>query len=83
MEPPASRDSISERATVWTSTRQRVVERLVDEPPDRVVTPTCLLRERAASAELPAALPPRRSAAAAGGLAELRATVNERPVIPA
>jgi hypothetical protein len=64
-------------------TRQRVVEQLIDARPPRVVTPDLVLRSERRLSDLPAAasvsieVVPR-----AGGLAELRAAVNERPVVP-
>lgn len=65
-------------------TRQRVVERLIDVKAETVVTPNLLLRSERRLGELPAAVSTSvELRPAAGGLAELRATVNERPVIPA
>jgi hypothetical protein len=65
-------------------TRQRVVERLVDVKAGTVVTPNLLLRSERRLAELPAAVSTSvELRPAAGGLAELRATVNERPVFAA
>lgn len=65
-------------------TRQRVVERLVDVKAGSVVTPNLLLRSERRLGELPAAVSTSvELRPAAGGLAELRATVNERPVFPA
>ncbi len=65
-------------------TRQRVVERLVDVKAGSVVTPNLLLRSERRLGELPAAVSTSLELRpAAGGLAELRATVNERPVFPA
>ena len=64
-------------------TRQRVVEQLIDAKPSLVVTPDLLLRSERRLRELPAAqsasvdVTPRP-----GGLAEMRAAVNERPVLP-
>jgi peptidase C39-like protein len=64
-------------------TRQRVVERLVDIQPGTIVTPEALIRSERRLFDLPAAsstaidLAPKP-----GGLAELHATVNERPVLP-
>ena len=66
-----------------TRTRQRVVEQLLAVQPPRVVTPELVLRSERRLQALPAALSasvdvvPRP-----GGLAELRATVNERPLMP-
>ena len=66
-----------------TRTRQRVVEQLLDVQAPRVVTPELVLRSERRLLQLPAALSasvdvvPRP-----GGLAELRATVNERPLMP-
>src|SRR6185503_12371163 len=65
-------------------TRQRVVESLVGTRPDALVTPGMLIRSERRLFDLPAAsstiidLVPKP-----GGLAELHATVNERPVLPA
>ena len=64
-------------------TRQRPVERLVGIHPGSVITPALLTRSERRLRELPAAA----SAAVdivpkPGGLAELRATVNERPLVP-
>lgn len=65
-------------------TRQRVVENLVGARAGSVVTPDILTRSERRLRDLPAAasaaidLVPRP-----GGLAELRATVNERPLLPA
>lgn len=65
-------------------TRQRVVERLIGASAGTVVTPNLLLRSERRLGELPAAVSTSvELRPAAGGLAELRATVNERPVIPA
>ena len=65
-------------------TRQRVVERLVDVKAGSVVTPNLLLQSERRLGELPAAVSTSLELRpAAGGLAELRATVNERPVFPA
>ena len=65
-------------------TRQRVVERLVDANAGAVVTPNLLLRSERRLGELPAAVSTSiELRPAAGGLAELRATVNERPAFPA
>lgn len=65
-------------------TRQRVVEQLVDVKANAVVTPNLLLRSERRLAELPAAVSTSvELRPAAGGVAELRATVNERPVMPA
>ena len=65
-------------------TRQRVVEQLVDAKPGTVVTPDLLLRSERRLRELPAAVSTSvELRPTAGGLAELRATVNERPVFPA
>ena len=64
-------------------TRQRVVERLVGTQPGTVITPGMLIRSERRLFDLPAAasaiidLVPKP-----GGLAELHATVNERPVLP-
>ena len=65
-------------------TRQRVVERLVDARPGSLVTPDMVIRSERRLRDLPSA------ASAAidvvprpGGLAELRAAINERPVLPA
>lgn len=64
-------------------TRQRVVEQLIAAEPPRVVTPDLVLRSERRLRDLPAAssasvdVVPRP-----GGLAELRATINERPVVP-
>jgi hypothetical protein len=64
-------------------TRQRVVENLLGTQPGTVVTPGMLIRAERRLRDLPAA-----SSSAIdvvpkpGGLAELRATVNERPVLP-
>jgi len=65
-------------------TRQRVVESLVGTQPGTVITPGMLIRSERRLFDLPAAsstvidLVPK-----GGGLAELHATVNERPVLPA
>jgi predicted double-glycine peptidase len=65
-------------------TRQRVVEGLVDARPGSVVTEDVVSRSERRLRELPSAastsieLVPR-----AGGLAELRATIHERPLLPA
>ena len=64
-------------------TRQRVVERLVGTHPGSVITPALVTRSERRLRELPAAA----SAAVdvvpkPGGLAELRAAVNERPLVP-
>ena len=65
-------------------TRQRVVEQLVDAKPATVVTPDLLLRSERRLRELPAAVSTSvELRPTPGGLAELRATVNERPVVPA
>jgi hypothetical protein len=64
-------------------TRQRVVEELIRVRPPRIVTNDVVLRSERRLRDLPAAssatveVVPRP-----GGLAELRALVNERPVIP-
>ncbi len=64
-------------------TRQRIVEQLIATAPPEVVTPDLMLRSERRLRELPAALSasvdvvPRP-----GGLAELRAAVNERPLMP-
>ena len=65
-------------------TRQRVVEGLVDAQPGSVVTSDIVIRSERRLRDLPSAA----SAALAlvprpGGLAELRATINERPLLPA
>jgi hypothetical protein len=64
-------------------TRQRPVERLIGVQPQALVTPGVLLRSERRLRELPSA----ESAVidfapTPGGLAELRATVNERPLLP-
>jgi hypothetical protein len=65
-------------------TRQRVVEQLVDVKPGTVVTPNLLLRSERRLRDLPAAVSTSvELRPTPGGLAELRATVNERPVFPA
>ena len=67
-----------------TRTRQRVVERLVGSEPGSRVTPVLMVRSERRLGDLPAAssnaidLVPKP-----GGLAELHATINERPVMPA
>ena len=64
-------------------TRQRVVESLIGTQPGAVVTTGMLIRAERRLSDLPAAsstaidLVPKP-----GGLAELRATVNERPLVP-
>jgi predicted double-glycine peptidase len=64
-------------------TRQRVVESLVGTEPGTVINPGTFIRSERRLLELPAAsstaidLVPKP-----GGLAELHATVNERPVLP-
>jgi hypothetical protein len=64
--------------------RQRVVEELLDTKPGTVVTPSLMLLIERRLRDLPAAtstsvdLRPRP-----GGLAELHAVINERPVFPA
>ena len=66
-----------------TRTRQRVVEHLIGTAPGTVVTADLLLRSERRLRDLPAT-----SSAAIevvprpGGLAELRAAVNERPLVP-
>ena len=64
-------------------TRQRVVERLVGAASGTIVTPNLVLLSERRLRDLPAA----SSAAVevvprSGGLAELRAAVNERPLVP-
>ena len=77
------------RLDVWrvdglVQTRQRVVERLIGTSSGSLVTPRLLLRSERRLRELPSA----SSASVAvtprpDGVAELRATVNERPLVPA
>jgi hypothetical protein len=62
-------------------TRQRVVEKLIGADPGIVVTSNVVLRSERRLDELPAAMSTRLELLPTpGGLAELRATVNERPV---
>jgi hypothetical protein len=64
-------------------TRQRVVETLIGADPGLVVTPNIVLRSERRLRELPAAVSTSiELRPTPGGLAELRATVNERPVVP-
>lgn len=65
-------------------TRQRVVERLVGVSRDEVLTPDLFTRSGRRLDELPSAFSTRLDfSAVPGGLAELRGTINERPVLPA
>ena len=64
-------------------TRQRVVEHLIDAEEGVIVTSNVMLRSERRLRELPAAMSTSLELRPTpGGLAELRATVNERPVIP-
>jgi hypothetical protein len=64
-------------------TRQRVVENLIGANPGIVVTPNIVRRSERRLRELPAAVSTSvELRPTPGGLAELRATVNERPVFP-
>lgn len=64
-------------------TRQRVVERLVGVGRDEVLTPGLFTRSGRRLDELPSAFSTRLDfSAVPGGLAELRGTINERPVLP-
>ena len=66
-----------------TRTRHRVVERLLDAPADEVLTAARFTRARRQLASLPSATSTRLEyVPVAGGLAELRATVAERPLVP-
>ena len=65
-------------------TRQRVVERLIDARPRSLVTPDLLVRSERRLRELPAAASASVEAVPVpGGMAEIRAAVNERPAVPA
>jgi hypothetical protein len=64
-------------------TRQRVVERLVGTRPGIVITPALVTRSERRLRELPAAASATVEVIPKpGGLAELRAAVNERPLVP-
>ena len=64
-------------------TRQRVVEELINVRPGRLVTSDLVLRSERRLRELPAALSASvELVPTSGGLAELRTTINERPVVP-
>lgn len=66
-----------------TRTRHRVVERLLDAPTGDVLTVDGFARARRQLASLPAAASTRLDyVPVAGGLAELRAFVAERPLVP-
>ncbi len=66
-----------------TRTRQRVVEGLLDVPIGQPLTRETLARSARRLAELPSAALSRIDyVPVAGGLAELRATVAERPLVP-
>jgi hypothetical protein len=63
--------------------RQRVVERLIDAEPGTLVTSSLVLRSERRLRDLPAAVSTSvELRPMPGGLAELRATINERPVLP-
>jgi hypothetical protein len=64
--------------------RQRVVEELLDAEPGAVVTPSLLLLIERRLRDLPAATSTSvELRPTPGGLAELHAVINERPVLPA
>jgi hypothetical protein len=66
-----------------TRTRQRVVERLVDASAGEMLTPSSLVLARRRLADLPSAVATRiEYVPVPSALAELRATVNERPIVP-
>jgi hypothetical protein len=66
-----------------TRTRQRVVERLIGIGPGEVLTPDALTRARRRLQELPSATATRLEyVPLPSSLAELRASVNERPLAP-
>jgi hypothetical protein len=63
--------------------RQRVVEQLIDVDLGTVVTPNLVLRSERRLRDLPAAVSTSvELRPTPGGLAELRAAINERPVLP-
>jgi hypothetical protein len=66
-----------------TRTRQRVVERLIDATTGEVLTPASLALARRRLADLPSAISTQVAyVPVPSALAELRATVNERPLVP-
>jgi hypothetical protein len=66
-----------------TRTRHRVVERLLDARSDEVLTPGRFMRARRQLASLPSATSTRLEyVPVPSGLAELRAVVAERPLVP-
>jgi hypothetical protein len=65
-----------------THTRQRVVERLMAVPSQALLTPALLDRSARRLRELPSAMGTRIEFVPRSGLAELRAHVVERPLIP-
>jgi hypothetical protein len=66
-----------------TRTRQRPVERLLNITPAELLTPESLLLARRRLDELPSAISTELTyVPVPSALAELRATVNERPVVP-
>jgi hypothetical protein len=66
-----------------TRTRQRAVERLLDVPPNALLTPQLFALTARRLRELPSASTTRLEyLPSAGGLADLRAHVVERPLVP-
>ena len=66
-----------------TRTRQRVVERLVNASPGDLLTPASFLLARRRLADLPSAVSAQLGyVPVPSALVELRATVNERPIVP-
>jgi hypothetical protein len=64
-------------------TRQRVVEELINARPGRLVTFDLVLRSERRLRDLPAAISASvELVPTSGGLAELRGTIDERPVVP-
>ena len=71
------------RVSGLTRTRQRPVERLVDASAGELLTPASFLLARRRLDDLPSAISTQLTyVPVPSGLAELRATVNERPVVP-
>ena len=66
-----------------TRTRQRVVERLLSVTPQTLLTPSRFAMTRRRLRELPSAVSTRLELVPASGLAELRAHVVERSLLPA
>ena len=66
-----------------TRTRYRIAERLIDPQTDAVLTPARFVRAERRLASLPSATSTRLEyVPVSGGLAELRAVVAERPLVP-